>query len=282
MKRGVFAVLVLVLALVVGVSPLAADPVITRGIDVFTTTDSGTTYYSFADNPIPAGFFCKRSKPFAGRVTFKGLPLETRVPGQLRGADTVIERLDDAIFKADGTAVTRIRVRALSLVSVAPLKTACGAFHVYVSLAGEQRETTMRIVQTEKAGGSFYAPLAIDAKLTFIPVKPGKGRANARPLELVGSFNLPGDAIPWSFSGPPQAKRMGPVVIDTNGDLAPETRFSGTSNFAPGWPAQGAMMTKNCVLCEPETCHTDPSTQKQHCTGPVYACSGGSEQYSCP
>jgi hypothetical protein len=124
MKRGVLAVLVL--ALVVGVSPLAADPVIQRGIDVFTTTGSGTTYYSFADNPIPKGFFCKRSAAFAGRVTFKGLPLVTGIPGQLRGADTVIERLDDAVFNADGTAQTRIRVRALSLVSTAPLKTACG------------------------------------------------------------------------------------------------------------------------------------------------------------
>jgi len=263
---------VLALALVVGVSPLAADPVITRGIDVFTTTDSGTTYYSFADNPIPKGFFCKRSAAFAGRVTFKGLPLVTGIPGQLRGADTVIERLDDAVFNADGTAQTRIRVRALSLVSTAPLKTACGAYHVYVTLAGEQRETTMRIVRTEENGGSFYAPLAIDAKLTFIPVRQ-KGRV--RPLELTASIDLPSDAIPWSFSAPPQAKRIAALVVDTDGDLRPDTQLSGTSNFAPGWSPNGFVSKAGCTypkrLCEPETCHDDDG--EQHCTGPICVCS---------
>jgi hypothetical protein len=204
MRKVVLAALVL--AFLVGLSPLAADPVITRGIDVFTTTDSGTTFYSFADNPIPAGFFCKRSKPFAGRVSFKGLPLEA--VGSLRGSDTIIERLDDAQFDANGTAVTRIRVRALSLVSVAPLKTACGAFHVYVSLAGEQRMTTMRIVRTEAGGGSFYAPLAIDAKLTFIPVRQVKGRT-IRPLELTASINLPRcDALELLGPAAGQADRL--------------------------------------------------------------------------
>jgi hypothetical protein len=271
MRKVVLAALVL--AFLVGLSPLAADPVITRGIDVFTTTDSGTTYYSFADNPIPAGFFCKRSKPFAGRVSFKGLPLEA--VGSLRGSDTIIERLDDAQFDANGTAVTRIRVRALSLVSVAPLKTACGAFHVYVSLAGEQRMTTMRIVRTEAGGGSFYAPLAIDAKLTFIPVRQVKGRT-IRPLELTASINLPSDAMPWSFSGPPQAKRIGSVVVDTNGDLTPDTRLLGTSNFAPGWSPNGFVSkVGGCPsgkrLCEPQICHAEGG--EQHCTGPICVCS---------
>src|SRR5262245_64586256 len=97
--------------------PLAADPVIQRGIDAFTTTDNGKTYYDFAQNPIPAGFFCNKSAAFTGRIAFKGLPLETAAPGQLRGRDTVIERLDDAVFNAKDTAVTRLQFKALSLVS---------------------------------------------------------------------------------------------------------------------------------------------------------------------
>jgi hypothetical protein len=71
----------LAVVLLVGISPLAADTVIRRGIDVFTTTSDGSTHYSFAKNPIPAGFFCKRSEAFTGRVALKGLPLETGVPG---------------------------------------------------------------------------------------------------------------------------------------------------------------------------------------------------------
>src|SRR5262245_34299421 len=166
--------MVLVSSLLLGLSPLSADSVIRRGADVFTTVGDGRTFYDFSHNPIPAGFFCERSKVFTSRVEFKGLPLATEVPGALRGADTVIERLDNAAFDAQGVAVTRLRFRALSLVSTAPVKTACGAYHVYVSLAGKQRVTMMRIVRTQEGGGHFIAPLAVDVRMTFIPVKPAQ------------------------------------------------------------------------------------------------------------
>ena len=64
-KKSVLAVLVF--SLLLGLSPLAAEPVIRRGIDVFTTVGRGRTFYDFAQNPIPAGFFCARSKAFTGR-----------------------------------------------------------------------------------------------------------------------------------------------------------------------------------------------------------------------
>ena len=102
-NRGILLAALAVL-LLAGLSPLAADTVIQRGVDTFTTTANGKTFYNFAKNPIPAGFFCRSSAPFTGRVTLKGLPLETGTPGPLHGADTVIERLDDAAFDATGTA----------------------------------------------------------------------------------------------------------------------------------------------------------------------------------
>jgi len=148
----------LVCLLLPGLSPLAAESTIQRGIDIFTTADDGKTSYDFARNPIPAGFFCAASKAFTGRVTFKGLPLATGTPGQLSGADTVIERLDDAVFDAKGAATTRLQFRALSLVSTAPIRTACGAFHVYVSLAGQQRVTTMDIYRTQEGAAPSPRP----------------------------------------------------------------------------------------------------------------------------
>jgi hypothetical protein len=45
-----------------------ADPAIKPGIDVFTTVGRGFTYYNFAKNPIPAGFFCDSSATFTGRL----------------------------------------------------------------------------------------------------------------------------------------------------------------------------------------------------------------------
>ena len=44
--------------------------------------------------------------------------------------------------------------------SVAPIKTTCGSYHLYIALDGKQRETTMRINRTEEGGGNFVAPLA--------------------------------------------------------------------------------------------------------------------------
>lgn len=250
----------LVCLLLLGLSPLAADSVIQRGTDVFTTVGNGKTFYDFADNPIPAGFFCKGSKPFTGRVAFKGLPLATETPGQLGGGDTVIERLDDASFDARGVARTRIQFRALSLVSITPVKTNCGAFHVYVSLAGHQRVTSMKILRTQEGGGTFAAPLAVDVRMVFLPVKPARTKA-ARKLELLGSFTFPGNPVPWSFSRGAMTNRFGDAVVDTNGDLAPDTLVPGTSNFLPGWQP-GQSVAKAC--CSEYVCHAE-SSGKEHC-----------------
>jgi hypothetical protein len=257
-------------ALSLSLSPLAAADglVIKRGIDVFTTTANGKTSYDFAKNPIPAGFFCEDSAAFTSRVTLRGLPIETAAPGQLRGADTVVERLDDASFDRNGVAVTRMRLRALSLVSIAPIRTSCGAFHVYLTLAGQQRVTTMRIYRTHDRGGSFEAPIDVSARFTFVPVK---GRSS-RKLELTGHFTFPAKAVSWSLEGGPGMKRIASAVIDTNGDLTPDTRLPGTSNFAVGWSPKDIrrMTAGSCMLCEPENCHEEDG--KYHCTGAIYAC----------
>jgi hypothetical protein len=257
-------------ALLAALSPLAADTVIHRGVDVFTTTANGKTFYDFGHHPIPAGFFCKSSAPFTERVTLKGLPLETGSPGQLHSADTVIERLDNAAFDASGTAVTRIRFKALSLASVAPIKTACGSYHVYITLAGQQRETTMRIIRTSEGGGHFLAPLVAKARLTFIPVKPGRDKG-ARNLQLTSDVTFAATPIPWSTTGGAVTKRVGTVLVDTNGDLSPDTLVFGSTNFWPGWkPGPALKITGSCTQCEPPTCHYDSG--EQHCTGGVVAC----------
>ena len=283
-NRGILAALVCLL--LPGLSPLAAESTVQRGIDLFATRGDGKTYYDFAQNPIPAGFFCESSKPFTGRVAFKGLPLATGAPRQLKDADTVIERLDDAVFDANGTATTRIRFRALSLVSTAPIKTACGAFHVYVSLGGKQRVTTMSIHRTQEAGGNFVAPLAVNTRVTFIPVKPARNKA-ARKLELAADFTFPATPQPWRFSVGTQVKRIGSVTVDTNGDLTPDTLLPSTSNFSAGSSPDGFLLKVDgsyyltCDPCASESCHTDPSTGKQHCSYPLWDSSCG-ERWYCP
>ena len=258
MKRSVgFAVVLLS-----GMCHLAiADPAIKPGIDVFTTVGRGFTYYDFSKNPVPAGFFCDSSSTFTGRVALKGLPVATGIPGQLRTTDTIIERLDEAVFNAHGVAETRIRFRALSMVSIAPIKTSCGAFHVYVTLDGKQPLTKMRIDRSQHDGGSFRAPLAAKVRLTFVPVQG----TNPRKLELKGSVTFPGKSIPWSFPDGKVLHQLGSAVVDTNGDLRPDTRLPGTSNFMAGYLPEGLRSTtasavESCVC----TCHRDGG--EHHCT----------------
>jgi hypothetical protein len=264
--RNRIVLTILASSLLLGLSPLSADPIIQRGIDAFTTLGDGKTFFDFSHSPIPAGFFCKGSKAFTGRVAFKGLPLAVNPPGQLGKVDTIVERLDDAAFDDKGIAVTRVQFRALSLVSIAPIKTACGAFHIYVSLDGKQRVTTMNILRTQEGGGSFVAPIAVDARVTFIPVKPARNRG-ARQLELHRSFTFPAAPLPWSLLAG-TAKRTGAVVVDTNGDLNPDALLSGTSNFLAGQsPNRLKAITGYCTCCPSDagyTCHD--ANGEQHCT----------------
>jgi hypothetical protein len=256
-----------VLLLVLGLAPVSADSVIQRGIDVFTTPADGKTFYDFSKTPIPAGFFCKGSKPFTGKVTFKGLPLATGSPDQLWGADTVIERLDNAAFDEKGVAMTRLQFRALSLASITPIKTSCGAYHVYVSLGGRQRVTEMTILRTQEGGGNFTAPLAVDVRMTFIPVKSGRGKA-ARKLDLTEGFTFPPSPLPWSFREPALAKGIGAVTVDTDGDLKPDTLLPGFSNFSSGKSANRPTMNKGigdweCPRCPVWSCHATEG--HEHC-----------------
>ena len=259
MKRS-SVLAVFVLPLLLGLSPLAADTVIERGIDIFTTPADGRTFYDFAKNPIPAGFFCESSKPFKGRIAFRGLPLATEIPGQLGLADTVVERLDDAVFDSKGRATTRIKFRALSLVSITPVKTACGSYHAYVSLGGRQRVTMMDFRRTHERGGTFRAPLAVDALLTFIPVKPGQGQ-NARKLKLTNKFTFPATSIPWSLTN--GTGSSAPVVVDTNGDLVPDLQLPAPSNFSPGRSVR-SLTSKSTYCCPVYVCHADDG--HEHCS----------------
>jgi hypothetical protein len=135
----------------------------------------------------------------------------------------------------------------------------------------------MNIYRTQEGGGNFVAPLAVDARLTFIPVKPGRNKA-ARNLELDGSFTFPASPLPWSHAGGAMAKRTGSVIVDTNGDLIPDTPLPATSNFSPGSSPERRALNKLMAQCPDPcavSCHTDPSTGKQHCTAPT-------RPYNCP
>lgn len=225
MRRSVIlAVLLLALAAL----PALAEGMVYGGTDLWITPADGSTFSDFASNPIPSGFFCSGSSAFTGKIGFQGAPLASDSPGTLMNSDTVVQRLDDAAFDAAGKASTRLQVKALNLVSLAPVKTECGSFNVRATLAGDQPVTRMHIFRENDEGGRFLAPLALNVKLTFAPV----GRSG-RALELVQQVRFPANPhATWVADNNKSAGRY--VRIDTDGDGRPDTLVPGPSNFRAG------------------------------------------------
>src|SRR3954468_15920493 len=217
----------LMLVLISG-SPLFAGEVIHKGVDLWMTV-AGFAQTSFANEPLPAGFFCDSSQPFTGKVTFKGAPLAVAPSDSLGSIDTVVSRLDDAAFDAKGEATTRIQLMALSLVSTKPIETSCGKYDVAVSLIGKQPVTLMHIFQSDAFGGTYSAPLALNVKAVFTPVNGDKdGRR-----EIVRRIDLgPGSNSVWAYVNLPRYKQG--VRVDTNGDGRPDTALPASSNFLAG------------------------------------------------
>jgi hypothetical protein len=255
MKR-LSTILILAVAVLLAVPALAADRVITNGIDLWTTLGDGSTFADFSKETIPAGFFCHRSEAFTGQVVMKGVPVATGQAGVLGNADTIVQRLDNAAFNKRGVATTRIQMRAMQFESVAPVKTSCGLFKVHLTLDGEQPITTMRIVRTSEKGGRFYAPIWVNIKMVFEPV----GRVTTEALELRKALRFPPAPNAQWRSGPGGVgvSYHGFVAVDTDGDRTPDTYLPGTSNFAAGLSP---------AFQKASACHT--ADDGQHCPLPT-------------
>jgi len=244
----------------------AGDRAIQNGIDAWRTTDDGSTFYSFAKRPIPAGFFCAGSAAFTGRIEFRGEPLVTDTPGALGATDTIVQRLDNAAFSKNGVAVTRLQFRALSLKSLAPIETTCGKFDASVRLDGVQPITRMVITRENKDGGRFSAPLALNVKVTFTPV----GRVSSELLEIPAEIRFPANShFPW------RSKALAPVPagfvrVDTDGDRVPDTYVPGTSNFFAGLSSRPGAVDKVGGGGGRYYCH-DAGTEDAHC---IWLCDG--------
>ena len=236
-----------------GTSAFAADRVIQNGIDVWRTTDDGSTFVDFAKHPIPGGFFCPNSAPFTGRVAFQGEPIVTDTPGALGAADTIVQRLDDAAFNRRGRAVTRIQFRALSLKSLAPIETGCGRFTATARLDGVQPVTRMVITRDNEKGGRFSAPLSLNVKVIFKPVD----RVSDEVFEVPMTVRFPVKPnLPWRSKAAAPVP-AGFVRVDTDGDRVADTYLPGTSNFVAGpssRPASGEAREKGGqYICHEDT-----------------------------
>lgn len=223
--KAVFRITLCVALLALVGVPLSAQ-IIEQGTDLWRTRGDGSTYASFAINPLPAGFFCAGSTPFAGDVVFRGVPVAAEPAGVLGITDTVIHRLDDAEFDAYGVARTRIQMKAMAFEGVELLRNECGTFRVGVELDGEQPITDMKIVRDEDNGGHFIAPIHVNVNVTFTPVDHG-GETLRIPKKL--RFGAAANAV-WSTRPDVGfAQVPGEFQVDTDNDGAVDMVLPGTS-----------------------------------------------------
>lgn len=227
MKR--FTLLCTALALI-ALPAAALDPIVYNGSDLWITPGDGTTFADFSKFPVPADFFCSGSQPFAGKVIFEGVPLKTEPEGVLGSTDTIVQRLDDAVFDRTGFASTRIQMAAMEFRGIQAFKNECGTFDVGVVLEGEQPITEMRIYRDGLNHGHFEADISVNIRMTFTPVDhAGQQLSLDRNLAFAPSVNV------WTAE-PGSIQRPGFIHVDTDSDRSADTFIAGTSrNFTAGW-----------------------------------------------
>ncbi|HEX4953939.1 MAG TPA: hypothetical protein VF017_11165 [Thermoanaerobaculia bacterium] len=265
MTRSRLILLTLALSLLAAPT-FAADSVIVAGIDLFRTLGNGNTHTSFADEPLPAGFFCSGSEPFTGDIAFRGVPVTTLEKGALGRTDTIVQRLDDAVFDEAGVAHTRVQVRAMEFVGLKPIRTKCGLYGVRLTLEGEQPITNMKIIREHEWGGRFEAPIHVNVKLTFHPLHAQAGEAVevVRPVRFAAN-----KAARWT-DRPGTAGRVHTeaVVLDLDRDGIFELELPGTSNFAAGWRVPKAALNEALAKGLAPATSALAALQIQHCNDP--------------
>jgi len=227
-KRSTLLIVLAILCLAAAPA-FAAQPVL-RGVDAWTTVPEGT-YANLVNNPLPAGFLCNEFPGFSGFIYLRGVPLMSE-KGLLNRTDTIVERLDDAVFNKDGVALTRARVRALQLTGVQTLQTVCGEFKVDVTLDGEQPLSTMQIVRVNTKGGRYMVPLAVNTKIIFTRVDNVAER-----FEFADHVAFQANPLNrWTYRRfSPIGKRIASsIMVDTDWDGTPDTLLPAQSNFVPG------------------------------------------------
>ncbi len=232
------------------------------GVDAWKTPANGLTFSDFALQPIPAGFLCEGSAPFVGKIRFRGAPVKTSPPGALGDADTVIERMDDAVFDDDGVAFTRVRFAALQMESVEPVETECGFFDVAVALTGEQPQTTMRITRLDKRGGVMHTILAGEVSLTFTPI----GQADSQPKVFRQSFRFAPSQSSWEDARRIGFRQQERIALDSDGDGEVDREVLGPSDFSAGAGKQlGAFFRRQSSLTWRGIGPGIPGTDDCHC-----------------
>lgn len=188
LRTAMFGILFVSLAAL----PVMAQGGVLAGKDYWVTPANGMTHFTFPEGDVESLCGAPESTTWNHKVILQG------VPAAGSDWDTVVTRLDNAVFDAAGLAFTRVQLSHLAFRG-SSAETPCGTINWSVGLAGRQRVTSMTIRRTSARGGIFNARLAVDAEFRgFDPNGIYVG-------SLFYSFDLPdpstgtGAGTPWSF-----------------------------------------------------------------------------------
>jgi len=216
---------------------------IPAGYDTWITVGGGATFMSFGEEPIPADFFCAGSDVFTGRIHFEGVPLASDPPGSMGASDTLIERIDDALFEG-GEAFSRIRVKAIHLESRETFANDCGVWSVRVGLTEEQPTTTIEYTQMDAFSGTFNAELVLNIHMTFTNVdNPEDVRVLNRTVHFTEFIDAPymlkpvadrEDDMPVRVTGKSGPRGQRGIKVDTDADGIPDSVLGLTTTTSTG------------------------------------------------
>ncbi len=254
-------------------------PTIQKGVDVFETSQTGGTQVDFSFTPIPAGFFCAGSAAFTGQVNLKGVPLVTAPAGVAGNADTIVERLADAVFPSGGGVATiPVVVRALGLTSGSNIQVSCpgvGITEWRVSSclcacdSGSLQPITSLTLKVDQSCGCGVAngTLKLNICLRFTNVATGQ---TVGPVSQ--TITLAVKDMPWCpNAGNGDLVIASPFGVDTNCDGRPDLQLAGTSNFHPGRSCATQGLDCWAQYASLTSCHENYGNPDahDHCVNPV-------------
>lgn len=269
--RAFYARVPWIAVLAILISGPAVAQIIPAGSDAFSTATGTVT--DFSANPLPAGFFCAGSPPFAGAIQFIGEPLATNPPNAAGGADTVVARLTAADLSS-GMALVPVKVKAISMRSQGVITVTCadGTVTRWIVRAclcgcecggGDQPQTTLKLTLTDPACGCGVADgeLELEVCLRFVNVDTGEVRGPVKQ-----NVTLQVTAMPWCFDPPPGViVPREPFEVDTDCDGSVDCFMPGSERFVPGVVC-GQL---GCIPPEP-SCHSSFGTaDHDHCVEPT-------------
>ncbi|MES1242413.1 MAG: hypothetical protein ABUT39_12400 [Acidobacteriota bacterium] len=167
------------------------------GKDYWVTPNNGQTDFAFPSGDVESLCGQPASSTWNHKVVLRG------VPAAGSDYDTVVSRLDTAVFNSSLLAQTRIQVAALNFASASPQATPCGTLTWTVGLSGSQAVTLMKLRRISATGGLFSADIAVSVEF-----KGYRGGVYLGSLFYNIVLPDPATGTPWSF-GPSGVFRAG-------------------------------------------------------------------------